>query len=255
MRPSGRRRARSSAMAVAMAATLATAGPLSAQAADSVPPPDRWKFGTDLALTATSGNQSFAILTAGAQLKHLQVERYELELDTQARYGRSEGEDIARRVQGSLKFDLHPEATWSPFFFVQAENDRFRSLSLRMQGGAGAKYTFWRDGNDEMSLSLAALYDRERLYDKPVTERGRQSWRGKVEKKLMDNLRFTNTTFYQPVWDKFDDNLISSRTTLSTRVSDHIALNITHVFERDSTPPEDVKATDQTFTVGLRIEL
>lgn len=252
-RPTMRRAKRIIAGIVVLAAVAAH--PALAQTTDTIPPPDRWKFGSDLALTATSGNQSFAILTAGLQLKHLQVESYEFELDTQARYGRSEGEDIARKLQGSMKFDFHPEAVWSPFFFVQAEHDRFRSLSLRLQGGAGAKYTFWSEGDDEVSLSLAALYDRERLDDEPASERARWSWRGRLDKELATDLRFSNTTFYQPVWDRAADYLITSRTALSTRVTDHVALNITHLFERDSTPPEDVRKSDQTFTVGLRIEL
>src|SRR5690606_20494416 len=110
----------------------------------------------------------FAILAAGIQVKHLQVEQYEFELDTQARYGRSDGEDIAKKLQGSVKFDFRPESRWSPFFFAQAEHDPFRSLSLRAQGGAGGKYTFWQEAESELSLSLAALYDRERLEDLPV---------------------------------------------------------------------------------------
>lgn len=217
--------------------------------------PDVWKFGADLALTATSGNQDFAIFTAGTQLKHLQVEKYEFEIDTQARYGRSDGTEIARKLQGSVKFDFHPEARWSPFFFMQAEHDPIRSLSLRTQGGAGAKYSFVNEDTAELSVSLAALYDREKIVDIPSSTAARWSWRGKAEREFSEKLRLANTTFYQPVWDRGSDYLLTSRTALTTRMTDHLSLSVTHLYERDSTPPADIRPSDQTITIGLRLEL
>lgn len=234
---------------------LLPVSPAHAQVADSVPAPDLWRFRTDLALTATSGNEDFAVFTAGVQLQHLQVEVYEFELDTQARYGRSDGEDIARKLQGSVKFDFHPEARWSPFFFLQAEHDPIRSLSLRTQGGAGAKYTFWQEAASEYSLSLAALYDREKLVDLPAATLGRWSWRAKVEQGLAERLRISNTTFYQPVWDRPGDYLVTVRTELTTKMTENLSLNVMHLYERDSTPPVDIQPSDMTLTVGLRLEL
>lgn len=235
-----------------LAAALLGATSAHAQDADT---PDVWNFGADLALTATSGNQDFVVFSAGTQLKHLQVEKYEFEIDTQARYGRSDGTEIARKLQGSVKFDLHPEARWSPFFFMQAEHDPIRSLSLRTQGGAGAKYTMVDDATAELSISVAALYDRERIVDTPAKTAARWSWRGKGEREFSDKLRLSNTTFYQPVWDRAGDYLLTTRTALTTRMTEHLSLSVTHLYERDSTPPVDIRPADQTFTVGLRLEL
>ena len=55
-----------------------------------------------------------------------------------SRYGRSEGELVARSHAGNLAFDFRPETRVSPFISMDGERDEFKRLDLRLSTGAGA---------------------------------------------------------------------------------------------------------------------
>ena len=117
-----------------------------AQEAGDAEEPDRWQVSAELSYTDQSGNNELRLFTGGLNLTHLQPDRFELNSTLQSRYGKSEGELVARNYYGSLSFDLYPQNRVSPFLFVDAERDPFKRLNLRASGGAGAKYTFYRPG-------------------------------------------------------------------------------------------------------------
>lgn len=218
------------------------------------PPIDAWKFGVDLALSAATGNQSFVIMTTGGQLVRREIEQFSLELDGQVRYGRSGGEDIARRAQGGVKFDFLPKGSWSPFVFGRADHDGMRRLQLRLQSGAGAKYTFWRDPTATASISVAGLYDREKLESQDRSILARWSWRAKAEKTLGGTVKVQHTTLFQPGWGELHDYLLTAQTAVNTKLNEHVALTIAYSYERDSTPAENSGPDDQALNVGLRFE-
>ncbi|NIP78861.1 MAG: DUF481 domain-containing protein, partial [Gemmatimonadetes bacterium] len=139
-------------------------------------------------------------------LTRLETSAYELSLDGRFRYGRSEGEDVAQNLQGTLTFDVWPEARWSPFLFATGEQDPFRKLDLRLNGGAGLKHTFWRDDWDEVSLSGAVLYSYENLevadtLGDGITRMALWSWRVRGRRELSEGSRLEQVVFYQPAWN------------------------------------------------------
>lgn len=217
-------------------------------------PVDLWKVGVDLALSAAKGNESFVIMTTGAQLLRREIEPFSLELDGQVRYGRSGGEDIARRAQGGIKFDFLPKGTWSPFVFGRADHDAMRNLRLRLQSGAGAKLTVLRDSTTNASISVAGLYDREQQVAQDPKILARWSWRAKAEKTLSGTVKVQHTTLYQPGWAAYHDYLLTLQTGISTRINRNVALTLAHSYERDSTPAVGTGPDDQALNVGLRFE-
>ncbi|MBX6364877.1 MAG: DUF481 domain-containing protein [Gemmatimonadetes bacterium] len=244
------------ALALPRAARAQT--PDSAAASPAPPPkpaPDLWKVALNLAFTGASGNERYAMFTTGGEITRLQTDDFELSLDGRIRYGRSGGRDIARNLRGGIKFDLAPRGRWSPFLSATVEHDRLRDLDVRLQSGAGAKYTFWRgEGGGEASISLAGLYDCEDVRTEALKQMARWSWRVKGEKKLASGVRLRHTTLYQPVWDVPGDYLLSIVTAVDTPISQHIALSVSHDLERDATPPDSVRADDQVLNVGLKFE-
>jgi opacity protein-like surface antigen len=129
-----------------------------------------------------------------------------------------------------------------------------RKLDLRIQSGAGAKFTLLRDSTTEASLSVAGLYDREKLEDQSRTFLARWSWRAKGEKTLGGRVKVQHTTLFQPGWRALQDYLLTAQTGLSTKLNEHIALTVAYSYERDSTPAADAGPDDQTLNVGLRFE-
>src|SRR5690606_2137226 len=124
---------------------------------------DRWNIEVGLSLNGSGGNERLTVFTTDLGLTHLQTERYELSFRGRARYGRSEGVEMARSTRGSLDAETRPAAAGSPFVSVTAEHDRFRRIEARVSSGAGVKRTFWRDGWNDVSLSGAVLHSYERL--------------------------------------------------------------------------------------------
>jgi hypothetical protein len=239
---------------------VAAAGPLLGPglAAQADEPADRWSGDVGLSVNGSGGNERLTVVTTELGLSHMETSRYELGFRGRARYGRSEGEEVARSVRGSLNADFGPDQAWAPFLFASAEHDRFRRLDLRLNSGAGLKHTFWREGWSELSLSGAVLYWYENLMvpdtvGTGVTHSARWSWRGRARGQLRDGARVEQVVFFQPAWDRIGDYLLEAQTTARVALSASLALNSSFLFQRDSTPAPDVTPDDWAITIGLSL--
>lgn len=226
-------------------------------------PPDRWNVQLELGFNGASGNSSFSILRTGARAKRLQTDNVEFEVAGLLRYGRSDGREIANDQRVSLKLDLWPKARWSPFTFVDASRDIIRKLDFRSSGGAGIKRELWRGAEDsgDFSLSAALIWDYQDFRLAPGdTVPGREtlarwSLRAKGEKSISETTTLEHTTFYQPVWNRRMDYLLTMTTSVSTKVLAGISLSVEHEYLHDSAPPPEVRPDDQKFSVLLKLAL
>jgi putative salt-induced outer membrane protein YdiY len=253
-------------LACAIAITqFGLAASLDAQA-DEVP--DRWKVSAELSFTDQSGNRVLRLLTGGINVSHLEQESYRLDASIQSRYGRTDGELVARNHQASLAFDFRPTSAWSPFLFTDVERDEFKRLDIRLSSGAGAKHTLRRssDGDQETSISLALLHAFEQVAAPPPEEpemltgpvvrshRARWSLRGRTSHQLRDGVTFRHTTYYQPIWGELADYLLRSDTGLKILLTERLALAVEYQLKRDARPPEGVHPNDRLLTTGLIID-
>lgn len=235
------------------------AAPASAQEPAAESKPDSWAATVDLAFSGASGNDRTVLLTSGFTISHLKTERFELELSGSVRYGRSEGHEVARNLKTGIKLDLIPNATWSPFFMINAERDPFRKLDLRSSSGAGVKYTFLRSAAGTMSISAAVLHSYENFTtdpDLPLEPRqaARWSWRFKGNRDFGERVRIENVTFYQPVWNRGSEYLLSMESSLRVPMTQRISLTLSHNYDRDSMAPAGVYKDDHLVKAGLTIE-
>lgn len=219
------------------------------------PAPDRWLAALDLGFNASTGNTRLAVLSTTLRVKHLQTETLELEWAATYRYGESQGRVAARSASTSLNLDVQPEARVSPFAFAIVERDPFRRLDVRSNTGSGVKYTLYRQDRNEASLSVAALYSHEAFTsDQPTRRDARWSVRGKLEQRLGNTARLESTAFYKPVWDHGADYNIQLLSKLSSKITEHLAMTLSHEYLHDSTPPEGVAREDQRFQAGATLE-
>lgn len=248
-------------LAALFAASTAAAQEPTAAAQEPVvePKPEAWAATVDLAFSGASGNDRTVLLTSGFKISHLRTEHFELEWSGSVRYGRSEGHEVARNLKSGLKFDLLPAARWSPFLTINAERDPFRKLDLRSNSGAGVKYTFWRGDAGSASISVAALHSYEDFTaasTAPLETRqsARWSWRFKGGRALGERVRIENTTFYQPVWNRGGEYLLSMDSALRVPMSQRISVSLSHSYDRDSMAPDGVHRDDHLVKAGLTIE-
>jgi putative salt-induced outer membrane protein YdiY len=246
-------------LAVLLMAAMRTG--LSGQEPAAQAAPERWDGMFELGFSGATGNTSLAVLTTGFRVKHLETERYELEWSVNYRYGESEGQVIARSMKTGLSYDLHPEAAWSPFAFVDAERDAFRRLDVRTNAGVGAKRTFVNHDTASFSLSAAVLHDYENFRTAPdqesVASRSNARWslRAKGHRVLTSGVRFDHVSFFQPVWDEADDYNIDTNTKATVLLTERVGVTFSYTFRRDSTPPPDVEHNDQIIQAGVTIQM
>lgn len=241
-------------MAALMLIPIAGAGPARAQDAE---PTDLWRVLLDLTYSGSAGNQNLSFLDGGLRVVRLEPGIAELEANARARSGTDDGERVAESYLASLRADAFPEARWSPFVFGSAERDRFKQLDLRTNAGGGVRYMFLRDENTEVSLSLAALHNREvfRIPNEPVVTDGRLNWRFKGAHEVREGVRVENVSFYQPVWNEAGDYIMQSESILAAQVLSMLAMTASYVYQRDSTPPADVESDDHHVKLGVQLQL
>jgi hypothetical protein len=245
---------------------LLTAGEVRAQAPPATSPvatpapAARWKAVFDLLFSGASGNQDLVVLTTGARLTHLEKERFEMEASVQARYGESGGQEVARNLRGGLKLDLNPKAQWSPFVFGTLEHDPFRRLNVRANGGLGVKYSLIDTPEAHLSVSGAGLYsyeDVELSMNSAVDhfrQKARSSWRARGTRTFGNGLRAEQVTFYQPRVTDAADYLLSAESSARAKLSSVVSFKLMHAYERNSTPPENVRRDDHRFEAGLSFQ-
>jgi hypothetical protein len=230
--------------------------PAAAQQTDTREP-DRWAAAVDLGFASSSGNSDLTSLTTGVRVKHLQTRLFKLEWSVTFRYGESQGTVVARNLQSKLDFDVGPAARIAPFVFASAERDPFRRLDLRARTGSGVKYTFYRETPGEASVRLAAQYSRENFTSvaaEPPRNDGAWSMEFKGGRGVGDSVKLENTTTFTPVFDDFADHNLDIASKISSRISKHLALTLSHAYGYDSTPADGVGRTDQRFQAGLTID-
>lgn len=246
-----------------VAAALAVpGGPAQGQEpADSAEGPRLWDLALDVAATSASGNEDLTVVVSDLKVTRLVPNIVELVFAGRNRYGESGNEVVARSVRGSARFNFRPQGSWAPSLFVTAENDRFKRLDLRLNAGGGALYTFVNVDTHEYSLSGSALYSYENLAppegstEETVEEHARLQWQFNGRQRLTENLEATQVTRWEPVWDHARDYLLETETGLRVRVTRNLALSLSHVYQRDSTPPAEVTPDDQIVKLGLNFTL
>lgn len=233
--------------------------PAQGAAAPEEPAPKRWDVTVDFGVNGSKGNTSLTVLSTGVGIKHLVTDEFRLEWNGSVRYGESEGEVVARNLRSQISFDLNPEEAVSPFFYADLERDPFRRMRVRTDGGAGARYMFWRRGGEEFSVSMATLYSRQDFFPSPTGEitPSRTDARFSARLRLRRNLgdaRIEHTTFYRPVYNHLDDYTYDATTRLSTKLNEHISFAVTYLFKHNTTPPIGVGREDQSFQAGVTVQ-
>lgn len=238
-----------------------------AEEAEDAPEPeltlrDRWKVAAELSYSDQSGNNVLRLLSGGLEISHREKEAFEFESILKSRYGKSEGDVVARNHFASLSLDLHPRDDWSPFLYLTAERDPFKRLDLRFSGGAGAKYKLQESQRaaDELSMSLALLYSYEDIRPVeadpfgPNTSRARWSLRVRGGRELRPGATLRHVTFYQPIWDELADYLLRSETGARLLLTERLGFSLSYQMDRTARPPEGVTPDDRLFKTGLIIE-
>lgn len=242
----------------ALSAQEPVAEPVAEPAEEPAEEPDRWAGELGFAFNTSGGNEELTVLSSHVGLTHLETSAYEANLGGRIRYGHSEGEEVARNIRGNVSIDMWPDDAWSPFFFGTAENDPFKRLNARLNGGSGVKRTFWQEDWSEVSLSGAVLYsyenlDLEEVEGENVSQTARWSVRSRARRAFGEGRRFEQVVYYQPALDRIGDYLFELQTAARWSITRSLAFTTALLYERDSTPAPEVGPDDWSLTIGLTV--
>jgi hypothetical protein len=198
-----------------------------------------WSTTVEASANVLFGNAQDRLFASRVQLGRADS-TLEVRSDARFTYAESTVDAGQRVVRGrtalaSLATDYRPFARYSPFWFGSVEASLQQRIERRYSTGAGAKLTFYRQKQNEASVSLAVLAERTQQRDDapaaadPSRARWLNRWslRARTRHQLSRTARFTHTTFYQPVLDEIARYTVSSTTTLAGSLTSKLSLTAT----------------------------
>lgn len=165
----------------------------------------------------------------------------------------------SRHTRVSFGVDHHPLARFSPFVFGSVATSLQQRFRHRTSGGAGAKLTMHREAGDDVSASLALLWEQTRALDPdsgvaPIATRIRWSLRVRAGHRFTNGLRLSHVTFYQPAVDRPSRYTADSNTSAALALNERVAFTVTsrNRFDSESRARGARTNLDGELLFGLR---
>lgn len=226
------------------------------------PAPNPWKFSAEFSYTDQSGNKALSLLTSGLKFSHRDKKAFELDGNLQSRYGKSEGEVVARNYFGTLNFSPRATSLWAPSLSLKAERDPFKRLDLRFSGGAGARFTPYKPdtGSDQIAISVRLAYEYTNLRETPdgaeaeVQHRPRWTMEVRGTQEIRSGITAQHQSAFEPSWGELANYLLRSQTGMKILLTKRLALSVEHQLSRTNRPPVGVEPDDRLFKTGIIID-
>lgn len=217
-----------------------------------------WKSTIAAEAIVQSGNVNTQLFTLRGDVSHVDS-LFEVGFAGTFAYGEQEELKNEQLLLGALTADLWPQDVISPFVVGAAEYNFQRRVDLRWQAGAGAKWTFWEDSLNTVSLSPAVLFDAT-TYDPAAKLDDVRTARGSVRLKgkhllLNSALVFSHLSFFEPSLSNGDDYRWNTLLILDIPVSKVVSLRTSFNSTFENIVAEGKKKNDSKFLFGLKLSL
>ncbi|MDD2527471.1 MAG: DUF481 domain-containing protein [Lentimicrobiaceae bacterium] len=163
-------------------------------------------------------------------------------------------DDFSNKGMSHLRFNYKLTPVVSLEIFTQAQFNKVLGINFRALAGAGPRFKVI--GNDHFRLysGLAWMIEHEEpvkiesdLYQMPVETVHRASSYLSFTINVTDNLLITNTTYYQPRPDKFNDYRISTDLAAIFKITEMMSFSFSYVYLYDKVP--SVGVPDLVYTI------
>jgi hypothetical protein len=209
------------------------------------------------------GNTSQWLVAGRSQLAR-RDSAVEVRAEMQADYAESATDSggsvvSARSWLGSLGVDFRPYARISPFALGSVQASLQQRLARRYSGGLGGKLLIVDGGENELSTSVALLWERTIPLDgsaasSPSEDKMRWSVRLRLKRRLNDRLVFTHVTFYQPSVQQTSQFTVNSTTSLILDLTKKLALTgtLTDTYDSEARSRGARGNNDGQLLLGMR---
>lgn len=216
-----------------------------------------WTIESSLGSQFASGNSEISSLNLTLSISH-KKDKLEIESGGELDYKLANKEKAANNGRTFFKIDYDLNQYISPFYFGESSYDEMQKLDLRLNSGLGAKYTFLKNKDLDLSLSEAVLYEYEQFSSGLNEERNiRSSLRLKFKKRVLKEAKYLFVIFHQPSFSDFrNDYRIYVKTSLSVPLHNNLVfIKIGLINKYDHLPVAEVKRNDLSLITSLEINL
>lgn len=177
-------------------------------------------------------------------------------------YGEKDKVAYDKSFAGHVKFDVWQYDRWSPFVSLSLLSNRFKGFDYRLSFLAGVKYRIISGERCDYSISVAYVQDYTDYIDPSVSLDAmvsRLSLRFKMRHKIADNVFVNHVTYWQPslmtpLKSISEDFVLSSVTSVVTKITDHISFDVSFNYDYHSLVPDGVEKQDVITAVSLKVD-
>lgn len=172
-------------------------------------------------------------------------------------YSKTRDQKLSNAAFGHIRYNrtLYPLLKYE--LYTQIQFNQLLNLRSRYIAGTGLRFKFTNKSLFKSYLGVAAFYEYEESIELD-TRVFRNDFR--MSNYLVLSLRLpkdkgelTSTTYYQPLFDRFDDFRISNQTTLVLNFSKKLAFTTSFSYFFDTFPPNGIAQETISIENGLRL--
>jgi len=156
-----------------------------------------------------------------------------------------------------LRFNYEINRRLEYEFFTQAQFNNQVRLQLRTLVGTGLRFQIYQAEKQKIYFGLSYMYEYNEI--EIVSEQvslfhdHRMSiYLSASIKPFSENVKITNTTYYQPTLNNFSEVRLSSQTALTFMLSKRLKFSTIFSIANDTRVPENVPATYYSVRNGIR---
>ena len=167
-------------------------------------------------------------------------------------YATSFDVESANNSFAHIRYNYYFEPNQSIEVYAQTNEDNFRSLESRKLFG----FAYRREVSKAQAFGIGTFTEHEDylVNDAPISfDQTRVNLYWVYSKQLKDDAFISNTLYYQPNIEEISDWRAYNKLSITTELTEHIAMEFNLLVEHDSMPVLDVEQTDISYGAGFKV--
>lgn len=214
--------------------------------------PKRWNGNFFIGGSVQSGNVELTSVSGGFEAAR-NWENDRLSLRAIHNYSEQDGDITSRNTFGAFKFDHFFSTSFYSLVSTELLKDEFKNLNLRAIIGAGVGYNWWRSSDTRnLEFELGLTYFSEDLRE----GQDERFMSGRIASNFMykffENVKFENFFLAYPNLESPSEYRLRNQASVNTTLMGNWSLKLTHIFDYNSNPAQNIRKADQTFIFSLQ---
>lgn len=205
----------------------------------------------ELSATLVKNEQRLFSLVGAAQVEFSFKNRLLLSL-TKASFLKAGDENFVNQGFQHIRYNVE----WEPWLiyelFGQAQYNEQANIKIRALAGTGLRFRLFGDKKNRMYLGLSYMYEYDEEKNNEIAHH--DSRMNSYVSMLISAgkfLKFSSTTYFQPLFKNFNDFRLSSESEAEFQITKKLMFTTTFSYAFDSRAPEGAPNTLYTLANGL----